>query len=258
MRLAERLRNSLSRTHVVAEGRGAGLKLSASHADANFARGTYERPVQEALVSNLRQGDVFYDIGANIGFFSNLAARQVGGSGRVYAFEPVPSNAAAIVRSSRLNGIDTIEVIAEAVGAKTGRAELVLARHIGGAALASAEAPPDPTGRIEVAVTTLDDAVKQRAMRPPSLVKIDVEGAEIDVLRGMTQTLASHRPTVIYEVDSETRDGLARKAGPLAELLSAAGYEITSLPNSYPDIAWHVEHAIARPRRCGCEIGSAT
>lgn len=257
MRLAERLRNRLSRTRVVAEGRGAGLKLSARRADWNFARGTYEIPVQEALVSNLRQGDVFYDIGANIGFFSNLAARQVGKSGRVYAFEPVPSNATAIARSARLNDMNTIEVIAEAVGATTGRAELVLARHIGGAALASADEPPDPAGRLEVTVTTLDDAIMQRSMRPPSLVKIDVEGAEIDVLRGMMETLRTHRPTVIYEVDSESRESLARKATPLAELLSAAGYEITPLANSYPDIAWQVEHAIARPKGCDREIGSA-
>jgi FkbM family methyltransferase len=248
MRLAAKLRNLLLRTHVVAGGDGAGLKLYAPRADPNFARGTYEKPVQDAVVANLFPGDVFYDIGCNIGFFSLIAARCVGPPGRVYAFEPVPSNAAATIRSARLNGMNSIiEVFANAVGGKAGRAELLLTRHIGGATLTSAGTPHDVSGQIDVDVVTVDQVIARRGLRPPSLVKIDVEGAEIGVVEGMRATLRAHRPRIIYELDDATMEGLRRKRSAMAALMKEAGYSLTSLPASYPHSAWRVEHILAQP-----------
>lgn len=232
---------------VIGQGEGAGLKLFARHADPNFVRGTYEPPMQQVVVGCLSPGDTFYDVGANIGFFSLLAARRVGEQGRVYAFEPVPENANAIARSARLNNFDTIEVFSKAVGAANGRCELMLAHHIGGAVLASAGVPPDMRGHVEVSVTTLDDVIAERPLRPPSLVKIDVEGAEIDVLNGMQATLRKHRPAVVYEVDDATREGLERKAGAIAAFMTAADYAQTTLPAAYRTENWHVEHFLARP-----------
>jgi FkbM family methyltransferase len=247
MKFMAKLLDALSSCHTVAEGEAAGLKLATRSGDRNFARGTYEQPVQDAIASNLLPGDVFYDIGANIGFLSLVAARRVTVDGRVYAFEPLPRNAAAIAYNAKLNGFHMIEVFPEAVGASTGRNELLLAHHIGGAALASAGPPPDMRGQIEVDVVRLDDAIARRDLLPPSLVKIDVEGAEIDVLRGMTGTLRTHWPTVIYEIDDATREGLDRKASDIAAFMTAAGYDLTPLPASYPNEAWHVEHVLARP-----------
>lgn len=231
-----------SADHVIATGEAAGLRLVSRGADPTFARGTYEPPIQRVVVSNLIRGDVFFDVGANIGFFSLIAARCVGNEGQVYAFEPVPTNAAALVQSAQLNGFDTIRVFPEAVAATSGRAQLLLARHIGGAALASAATPPDVSGHLEVDVTSLDDALVQRRVRPPNLVKVDVEGAEIDVFRGMKETLRVHRPKIVYEVDDATRDGLDRKTRQLAELLTSAGYVLTPLPPSYATQDWHVHH----------------
>lgn len=243
----ERILSAFSDTHTIRDGKAAGLKLVSRGADPNFARGTYEPPMQEAIASNLQTGDVFFDIGANIGFFSLIAARYAGSDGRVYAFEPVPDNAAAIMRSVRLNEMDTVEVFAEAVGAVDGRADLLLARHIGGAVLASAGQPPDMKGKIEIDIVTLDSVIAKRNLRPPSLVKIDVEGAEIDVLKGMSETIQAHHPKIIYEVDDATPEGLRRKADNLATFMSAAGYTMTGLPQSYPNVGWHVEHVFAQP-----------
>jgi FkbM family methyltransferase len=242
-----RLRGVFSDTRVIAAGEAAGLILVARRADPNFLRGTYEEPIQRAIAGNLAPGDVFCDIGANIGFFSLIAARLVGPRGQVYAFEPVPGNAAAIAEGARLNGLRTIRVFPEAVGAATGRRELQLAHHIGGAALDSVEAPPDLKGRIDVDVTSLDDAIARRGLRPPTLVKIDVEGAEVEVLHGMRETLRQHRPRLVYEVDDATRAGLKRKARAIAEILTAAGYAPRPLPAAYPGHGWQVAHVLAEP-----------
>ena len=247
MTLLARLLGAFSSSHVVANGFAAGLRLVARRADPTFAQGTYEPPIQDAIVSNLNAGDVFFDIGANIGFFSLIAARRVGEDGRVYAFEPVARNAAAIKRSVELNRLGMIEVFPEAVGSHSYRGELLLAHHIGGAALSSAGAPPDFSNRVPIDVVALDDIIGRRGLRPPSLVKIDVEGAEIDVLRGMPETLRVCRPTIIYEVDDETREGIDRKGRVIAEFLTAAGYMLEPLPPAYPEQGWQIVHVLSRP-----------
>lgn len=255
VRLTAKVLGVFGDARVIAKGEAAGLKLVAKGADPNFVRGTYEPPIQQAIAANLAPGDIFFDIGANIGFFCLIAARRVGPRGQVYAFEPVPRNAEAVAESARLSGFDTVRVFAEAAGATTGRGQLLLADHIGGAALASAGAPPDMSGRLEVGIVTIDDAIAHRGLRPPSLVKIDVEGAEIDVLGGMMETLRGHRPKVIYEVDDATREGLDRKARKIAEFLTAAGYALKPLPASYDNREWQVEHVFAQPMGA-CELSS--
>ena len=132
--------------------------------DREIALGTYEAPVQRALVDSADVGDVVFDIGANVGFFSMLAARQVGPAGQVYAFEPVAGNASAIERSARLNGFDWVEVFDKAAGATCGMAELNLAHHIGGAMLASVGAPPDQRGSVTVDVVALDEFIGARLL----------------------------------------------------------------------------------------------
>lgn len=241
---------AFSSVHVIKAGEGRGLKIAnRRRADRAMRFGTYETAIQRCIADNLRPADVFVDIGANVGFFSLIAARRVGSDGRVYAFEPVAENAASIVRSCRLNGMSNVDVFAEAVGARTYRTKLILAQHIGGAMLASAGTPPDIAGSVQVDVVSLDDVIDGRKLRAPTLVKIDVEGAEMDVLRGMRRTLCSARPTLIYEVDDETRDGLEGKCEEIANFLDDAGYEIWPLPTSYANDNWQVEHMLARPSR---------
>lgn len=247
MTLFASLLGALSSSQVVKSGYATGLRLVARQADPTFAEGTYELPIQDAIVSNLTAGDVFFDIGANIGFFSLIAARRVGEDGRVYAFEPVARNAAAIKRNAELNHLGTIEVFPEAVGSHSHRGELLLAHHIGGAALSSAGPPPDLSGQMPVDVVAFDDVVSGRGLRAPSLVKIDVEGAEIDVLRGMSETLRICQPTIIYEIDDETLEGIDRKGRVIAEFLAAADYTVEPLPRAYPEQAWQVVHVLARP-----------
>jgi FkbM family methyltransferase len=234
-----------SSEHLIASGAAAGMKIFAPHADPEFGRGTYELPIQKAISENLSPGDVFFDVGANIGFFSLVAARQVAAEGSVYSFEPVPSNVALIRRNAELNSLKTIHVFPEAVGATSARAELVVAKHIGGAVLASAGRPPDAQSRMTVDVVTLDDAMSKHGLRPPTLMKIDVEGAEIDVLRGATGILRVHKPKLIYEIDDATEAGIQRKSQEIEAFMTTAGYSIQPLPNSYDMDGWHVVHYLA-------------
>jgi hypothetical protein len=96
-------------------------------------------------------------------------------------------------------------------------------------------------------VVAVDDLVDSRALRPPSLVKIDVEGAEDRVLLGMTRTIQRFRPVLVYEVDDGDRESFERRWNALDERVAAFGYRVTRLEPSYPNLRWHVGHSLAVP-----------
>jgi FkbM family methyltransferase len=227
-------------------GAGEGLRFVVGPGNPEYGIGTNELPVQDLLAAVLRQGDVFLDIGANVGFFTVIAARLVGVSGSVVAFEPVPSNAALIRRNARINGFWNVAVHEAAASSTAGKAELILAEFAGGASLASVGSPPDASGRMEVRTITVDGLIAAGLIPAPSLVKIDVEGAEHEVLLGMRETLKRCRPNLLLEFDGCTVLEVEEKVGRSSELLESLGYRIRTMPESY-QTSWIVRHVYAEP-----------
>ena len=250
-RVGSKLRRMFRIIPKIKSGPGSGLCFDAGSASERFLSGAYERPVQEAIASMVRFGHVCYDIGANLGFFSLLFGRFAGPGGLIYAFEPVPGNADAIDRNARLNGLANVKILRIALCQVDGTEQLLLARHVGGATLQSAGVPPDHTGSLMVRTAAVDTLVKNRAIPPPNIVKIDVEGAELDVLRGMERVLRTWGPAVIVEVDDQTAAGCEEKVSSCQTFLRGLGYHVELLPNSYPDGKWFVRHFAARTEpRC--------
>ena len=231
----------------VRNGVAKGLKFNTGESCPELALGTYEVPIQNIFAQHLKSGDVFYDIGANVGFFSIIAARLVGDTGKIYAFEPGRENAQSIRHNARLNNFSQIEVIEKAVSHRSGEGQLLLAEYSGGHALATADAPPDLAGEVTVDLVSIDDLIAQNKIEPPNFVKVDVEGAELDVLQGMRETIKTHQPTIIYEVDDGDRAGYERKYNELANFFESLNYQVTQTENSYNTIDWCVGHAIATP-----------
>lgn len=231
-------RDVLAGEGVIRHGVGAGLRFDARRGSGGYLLGTTEPEEQAALARYLKAGDVFYDLGANIGFFAVLAARLVGQSGRVYAFEPNPECTSQVRRNAEINGFTQVEVIEAAVSSKSGRARL----HLGDTNLSSMIARGDESG-IEVALTSVDDFVREKSARPPNLVMIDVEGAEIEVLRGMRETIARHRPVIMCEVHWIGADFFAY----CAEHLTPAGYNVEPLDGKPFPIEPDRFHALLMP-----------
>lgn len=233
-------------THIQ-DGPAAGLRFNPYFARYGHIEGTYEAPVQDFLARTLRRGDVFYDVGANVGYFSVLAAHFVGATGRVYAFEPLPLNAACIRRNARVNHMKQIRIFQFAVGEINGRDDLTVTYHPGGATLKDAGKPPDARYIRRVDVASLDAAQHSMSLRPPSLVKIDVEGAEVPVLRGMQRLIEQYRPVILYEIDDQDAAVFDDKQRMCERLLAENGYSVKRLPDSYPDIPVIVGHFAAHP-----------
>jgi FkbM family methyltransferase len=237
----------------IIEGPAAGLKICVFGTPKGYVKGhiegTYEKPIQNILTKLLHSGDVVYDIGANYGFFSLLAAKMVQQPGQVYAFEPVPQNAAMIQLNARLNSFHHVKVIALAVSDKEETQQIWLTHHPGGATLTSIGViPPDKVSKLKVKTVSIDILIDRGELHPPSLMKIDVEGAELLVLHGMSKTLRKYTPIVIYEIDDSDEQSFSRKIEQAESLLKTFGYGVTRLVDAYPPGGWHVAHFIAEPR----------
>ncbi len=152
--------------------------------------GTYESDLQALIVSCIKPGQVFYDIGANVGFFSLLASMCVGTNGQVVAFEPLPRNLELLRANLALNSVGNAKVLPSAVADAAGSATF------------SDEGSPS-MGRmgasrgITVPVVSIDDLVAQDILSPPDVIKMDIEGAESLALAGASTTLSVHRPLVL-------------------------------------------------------------
>lgn len=228
-------------------GVGDGLVMGTAYASADYADGTNELAVQEAIRDALSPGDVFYDIGANVGFFGLIAARLVGERGAVYAFEPVPEVASEARANATRNGLSVVTVIQAAASDRAGTAGLSVTRHPGGATLSEADAGPDAVGTLEVRTVRIDDLVAAGELRPPNAVKIDVEGVEAQVVDGMRETLSSYRPAVVCELDAPSPEALRPKHDSIAAMLRDLAYDVRVLPASYAGSGWQVVHLLAIP-----------
>jgi FkbM family methyltransferase len=151
--------------------------------------GSYEREQTRLMVSMVTAGDAVLDVGAHTGYYTVLASLLVGRAGRVHAFEPDPRNAGFLRRHVRLNRCDNTVVEEVAVASRAG------ARRFGGGS-GSGTARLRPDGALEVPVVALDEYCQRHAIHP-TLIKVDVEGGEAEVLRGAAEVLRRDRPTVL-------------------------------------------------------------
>lgn len=150
--------------------------------------GFYEHDKQQLISHNVQADTVFYDVGANVGFYSLLAARLVK-NGSVFAFEPSPRNLAYLREHLRLNKIANTEVIAAAITDQEGASSFTLETTGFMGHLSS-------DGDISVSTTTLDFLLEQGKILPPHYIKMDIEGAELAALRGAQKCIQQYRPQI--------------------------------------------------------------
>jgi len=217
----------------------ADLPLDHAHAGL-IVRGTLEPPVQEALRRLLAPGAVFYDVGANIGFFTILGARLVGPEGRVVAFEPVPACARAVARNIELNAFAHAEIREQAVGARSGSARLLVVGEASWSHLASTGRHADVRDEIDAEVVSIDELVGAGSIPPPDVLKIDTEGAELQAIEGMRATIERHRPAIVCELHDTNAEFCA--------LMDELGYATTNLAGPQPVAQAGPVHALAQPR----------
>jgi FkbM family methyltransferase len=189
---------------------------------ALYVSGQYEPLTMIALRRALTPGAVFVDVGANVGLFSLVAARWVGPAGRVCSFEPSSREFARLSEHVRLNGLENITVIRDAVGRSAGSASLRVATYPDAGLNTLGRTFPYEgvaTDRVEpVHVTTIDEFAAQQRLDRITAIKLDIEGSEIAALAGAIESLKHFRPVLFIEMSSRA---LATNGARLQDLLSA-------------------------------------
>ena len=184
-----------------------------------FLTGVWEPEVTEFASSLVRPGMVVVDVGAHVGYYTMLFAKLVGEDGHVFAFEPIPAVSRCLERNTRMNGFTNVTVFSTALMDVDGSS---------------------PIGRrgklIQVDAASLKDPIVETRVfdqwREPwgidtvDLVKIDVEGAEMNVLLGMDNCIRDSKPGLLIEVHPQGVGGFGYSVSDLHEFLSARGYQV--------------------------------
>lgn len=180
-----------------------------------------------AVLDALPRGGTFVDVGANWGYFTLVAAHAVGPEGRVVALEPDPRMAAELRGNVARNGIRHVTVLETAAAEGAGEAVLSgWAEADRNRGVSSLVAPPaGDAASFAVRTAALDEVMDAQGVRHADLVKVDVEGAEELVLRGMIRGLAEGRyRRVLLELHPTQHPDPARLGTTVYETMSAAGY----------------------------------
>lgn len=185
-------------------------------------QGTYDAGLEWVIRRYAKPGTAAIDVGANLGFLSLAMADRVGAAGRVYAIEPNPALHGYLLRLLHLNAVDNVELTRCACSQTTGSVRF----SVDGADHTQSRIAAD--GGCEVETRPLDAILAGNAL-PVSLLKIDVEGHEPDVLAGARATLLRHRPTVVFETGLHT----AAQVEAIRRLLEETDYEVIGVINEW-------------------------
>jgi FkbM family methyltransferase len=194
-------------------------KASASE-NLGMLLGRYEPTVVSEILS-AGPIDVAYDVGAHHGFMSLVLSKLVGKTGRVFAFEPIPENQGTIDRLIDMNRLDqVIQVTRLALGESNGKKRMLLREYSSMHQLEEAYQGRgcDNHSTVDVESCTVDSFIFERGNPFPQLIKIDVEGAELSVLKGAVKTLEVHRPIFVVEIHG------SQNALKIWKLLQGTGY----------------------------------
>jgi FkbM family methyltransferase len=213
--------------------------LSGDISQCTYVDGRYEPNEMYAMANLIGPGMCIVDVGANEGIFTIMAARLVGESGAVHAFEPSPRDRDRLGANVAVNGLSNVRVHPEALGRVAGKAVLQVAgaehpghNTIGGFAYSeTAEAYT-----LEVDITTLDELAASENLTRIDLLKIDVEGSETATLEGAQAALRRFRPIIVVEAQEASLRQLGSSVSQLLQLLRTCDYDVKVFgPSGHPE-----------------------
>ena len=197
-----------------------------------FWHGSYSRNIIFLLDKLLKPGMIVIDGGANIGEISLVAAKRVGPSGRVFAFEPIGRFADQLQSNVALNALTNLRLLREGLSDEAGEAGIYLpagrfgdgTRHDGLGTLFRTDLRSSLEAHIPL--TTLDRFVEGEGLGKVDLIKLDVDGSELNALKGGMSVLRAHKPALIVEVAELTCRAAGYEAKDIVALLRDLDYSI--------------------------------
>ena len=186
--------------------------------------------VEESFLAQVPlEGRTVYDVGCLDGMYTLFFARAVGPSGRVVAFEPNPRNCETIADNLALNDFTNVDVHDVGLGTRSEVSELVIPFGAPGQGTVNGELQrhylqQSRTTRVPIRIEPLDTYRHANAIPPPDVIKIDVEGFELQVLEGATSTLEEFKPKLFIELHGLEPSARLQNVRRVIELLGSVGY----------------------------------
>ncbi|MDB6118649.1 MAG: methyltransferase, FkbM family [Verrucomicrobiaceae bacterium] len=193
---------------------------------ALYLQGIWEPEVTGAFRALIKPGDTVFDIGGDAGYYTLLFSKCAGEKGRVVVFEPIPKAQERIKENIALNGFSNCTLVTEALGSKSG--SFVLERPFEDSRINLTKSAAGE-GDITVQVERFDTLAERLSLPVPDLVKIDVEGAELEVLRGMEGLVADHHPAFVIELHPQFLPQFNATVDDVLGWLRQRGYHLTAL-----------------------------
>ena len=189
--------------------------------------GIWEPSMTAWLRATLKPGDTFVDVGANVGYFTLLASNLVGPTGRIVSVEPSAATRCILERNVSANRLSNVRIVEAAVSDRSGSLPIFSDGVTGTATLDPGWAAKQHLERIgDVPVLPLPDLLTREERESLSVIKIDVEGLELAVLRGSQRLLRDHRPIVMSELMIDDLEAAL-------DLMTDLGYTASEIPNDY-------------------------
>lgn len=187
--------------------------------------GTYENEIGKLIRISLKPGDCALDIGANIGLQSLRMAQAAGVEGRVYAFEPLDHLREKAAKNLQLNSVSNVTLLPFALSDTEGEGEFAIDKNSWNQGAFSLN-NQSGNERQKISIKIADELEEIRQMEKLKLIKIDVEGFEFNVLKGLKQTLAKHKPRLIFEYDENYWMRNAQRGDACFSFLQDLGYTL--------------------------------
>ena len=190
--------------------------------------GFWERDSWQVVQQHLQSGATFVDIGAHIGYYSLKAAPVVGPSGRVVAIEPNPETVRKLRDNIQASGAHVVTVEPVACADVEGTLELFAAPEANTGETSLSRANASQSGTVvtsyQVRARPLDDILRDTGVSRVDAIKIDVEGAELIVLKGARETMARFHPMILVEIIDRQLRAMGSSADELTAFLHSQGY----------------------------------
>ena len=234
--------------------RAAYQRLLAYSKARDFTSGRFREPELDLIEPLVRPGDTAVDVGANHGMWTLALSAAAGQSGRVYSFEPVPFTFGVLSAVAQRGAMANVTLVNKGCSDREATMEMTVPLQRSGSSddLQAHLAQRRPQGSEEVGesvevsceMTTLDTALA--GVEGVSLLKLDIEGAELLALRGAADLIARERPAIVCEVDAEFLEGFGQQPRDVVDFLGRWGYE----PHRY-DVASRQLERVGEPARIG-------